>query len=279
MKRFMKCSVATVLLMGGCSSAQKTFPRVDDAFQNDMDVGHSSFDLEHPDQAVSEYEAAYKRALLRDDVSALHDAGFNLAVARLTLGRPDEALETVSRTRADLALRGVDVSSLVDLSVVEAAAQYRAGHYEDALRQAAAVADRSGVEPGLRERAAFLAGLSADTLGRPDVVARSLGVISGDPRAPVHEQADHKELASRLDLSNGQTEAAWNEAAGAADLRRGMLDYRGMTRALRLAARAAHAAGRTDLEAEFTTRAAQSEAQMPQVKAVSRDAPSDLPAR
>lgn len=275
----MKCGLATVLLMGGCSSAQKTFPRADDTFQSDMDVGHSSFDLEHPDQAESEYDAAYKRALLRDDISALHDAGFNLAVARLALGRPDEALGAVSQTRADLVLRGVDASSLVDLSVVEAAAEYRAGHYEDALRQAAAVADKNGVDPGLRERAAFLAGLSADTLGRQDVVARSLGVISGDPRAPVHEQADHMELASRLDLSSGHAEAAWNEASGAADLRRGMLDYRGMTRALRLAARAASSAGRTDLEASFTTRAAQSEAQMPQIKAVSGDARNDSPAK
>lgn len=239
-----------LLLLGGCGSHVSTGPRADEAYDNAMDTGRSAFDLAHPEQAQGEYETAYGRALLRDDAVALGDAGYNLAVTALAQDRPQQSLDMAMRTRSDLSIRGRRVSD--DLAVVEAAAFYRLGRYRDAFDTA------RGVHAGnmaLQERTMFISGLAADALGDAEGLSAALQGIGTGPKLARGSQADRDELSARLALRTGQAASAVSQALGAVDLRRDELDYRGMARALRLAASAARQDGKLDRAARYERQA------------------------
>lgn len=232
------CLSVLAMALAGCGGTGADLPREDSVYTGAMDAGRSAFDLAHPDQAQAQYENAYRRALMRDDATALGDAGYNLAVTILARGQAEKALDTVSRTRADLALRGhADVASL---SAVQAAALYRLGRYPEALQVAQAI---RSTEPDLAERAAYLGGIAGDASGRADILSSSLARIRVKKGASRLWQADRAELSARLALRQGQGGVAVQEALRAVDLRRDLLDYRGMEQALDLAARGASLAG------------------------------------
>lgn len=255
----MKRLTVVLLLLSGCGSAASTGARSDGAYENDMDVGRSAFDLSHPDQAQAEYAAAYKRALLRDDARALHDAGYNLAVSELAQNHAQDALDTLTRTRGDLALRSE--GSSVDLAVTQAAALYRLGRYQEALDTAQQV---SGGGLAVQERADFVAGLAADGLGDVSSLAQHTSAIGAHvalPKAPSVFRADHDELSSRLALRQGRADVAWHMAVDVADRRRDQLDYRGMVRVLNVAANAARQAGHPEVALQLQQQADASVAQ------------------
>jgi hypothetical protein len=78
-----------------------------------------------------------------------------------------------------------------------------------------------------------------------------------DP-ASADQHADIDELLARRDLGRRDFNAAIAEAERSADLRRTKLDYRGMARALSVAADAEAHAGNTQAAAELYMRAGQS---------------------
>ncbi|WP_367160314.1 hypothetical protein ABUE34_01830 [Kozakia baliensis] len=254
----MKRSLSlAVLLLAGCGSATGPDVKSDTVYGNAMDAGRSAFDLAHADQAQTQYEAAYKRALLRDDAPDLADAGYNLAVTLLARNEGQKALDTINRTRSDLALRGHRGTEA--LSVVQSAALYRLGRYDEALNAARTV---SLQDVNLAERAAYLAGISGDALGRADVLAAALSHIPMEKGASsTLWRADRAELSARLALRQGQAQTARQEALQAADLRRNLLDYRDMAQALDIAAIAASRAGDVAGAQALTQRAAQSRTQ------------------
>lgn len=94
----------------------------------------------------------------------------------------------------------------------------------------------------------------ADAVGLDDAIARL-----GQPTSS-NEQADLAELLARRDRRQGTFVVAAAEAERAADLRREILDYRGMARALRVAAEAEARAGDREAAAALRKRAAQSAA-------------------
>jgi len=238
----------------GCGGKSgKDVARSDQDYLNAMEVGRDSFDLTHADQAKTQFENAYGRALLRDDVLAIRDAGYNLAVAKLAMGNASATLDTVHRVHADMALRG-DVSSPA-LDLVAMAAYCRLGENAQAVALARGIRTD---DPALLERRAFLTGIAADGLGDAGLLASSLNAMPVSPRPPRLEQADRAELESRLALRQGRYDQAESQAIAATNLRRDMLDYRGMARALDIASRAAKAAGKDNQAAAYSERATQS---------------------
>lgn len=211
--------VALILaLLGGCSSAPK--PPPEDATLARFDhAGDIAFNLEQPDQAVARSRSALARARTRDDAGAIADAGFNLATAELRAGRPREALETVDELRAELARRGV-IDPEFDL--ITATALFR---LNDLAAADGTLARLTAGKPSLANAAWFLRGLIADARRDRTGLQQAFAAltVAADP-------ADVAELQARLSQSTSL-------ALHAADLRRDGLDYRGMARALALAAR------------------------------------------
>ncbi|RUT26994.1 hypothetical protein C0V97_01850 [Asaia sp. W19] len=256
-RHFLILSTALLALSACGGSADPDGIRTDQGYANAMDVGRDSFDMTHAEQAKAQFETAYDRALLRDDADDLRDAGYNLAIAELTMGNSSKALATVARVRHDLSLRTDPSSPALDL--VAMAAYCRLGQYREALDQGRRVRTN---DPALLERLAFLTGLAADGVGDGTTLASALNALPlPSKKAPLLEQADRAELVSRLALRQGAFDQAESEALKAAGLRRDRLDYRGMARALDCAAQAARGAGAGGRAAAYAQRAAQSREQ------------------
>jgi hypothetical protein len=210
--------LAALLLLGGCSSAPRASPE-DSTLARFDHAGGIAFGLEQPDQAATHYREALARARTRDDAGAIADAGFNLATAQLRAGHPRDAIGTVQELRTELARRGI-----VDpgLDLISATALFRLNDLSAADR--AAVELTRGDNAELANAAWFLRGLIADM--RRDRLGLERAAASMTKAA---NAADVGELQARLS-HNPQP------AMHAADLRREDLDYRGMARALALAA-------------------------------------------
>ena len=206
-------------LLAGCSSPPKGDPE-DPTLTRLGHAGDIAFNLEQPDQAAEQYRAALARARTRDDAGAIADAGFNLATAELRAGKPRDAMRTAAEMQAELGRRGVVDS---DFALISATASFRLDDLSGADSVAAGLT--SGKDPALVNAAWFLRGLIADARG--DRIGLEKAAASMTPAA---DPADVLELRSRLTHDRAF-------AMRAADLRRDGLDYRGMARALALAAR------------------------------------------
>jgi hypothetical protein len=207
-----------LLVLGGCSSAPKGPPE-DPTLARSGHAGDIAFNLEQPGQAAVQYRVALARARTRDDAAAIADAGFNLATAQMRAGQPREAMQTAHELQAELARRGI-VDPAFDL--IPAIALFRLGDLAGADR--VAVGLTANHDPALANAAWFLRGLIADV--QHDRAGLERAVASLTPGA---DPGDVAELQARVSRSTAL-------ALHAADLRRERLDYRGMARALALAA-------------------------------------------
>ncbi|GGF42736.1 hypothetical protein GCM10011611_56440 [Aliidongia dinghuensis] len=221
----MRGGLIALTLLAACSSAPKGPP--DDATLSRLGhAGDTAFKLEQPDQAAEQYRAALARARVRDDAAAIADAGFNLAAAELRAGRAEDAMHTSRELQAELARRGI---ADPDFDLVTATALFRLGQLPAADRIAAGLtADK---DPALADAGWFLRGLIADKVGNRAGLEQAAAALS-----PTANAADVAELRARLTDDQAL-------ALQAADLRRDQLDYRGMARALALAAQFAPAPG------------------------------------
>jgi hypothetical protein len=214
----MRRGLSVLMLLAACSSAPKGPP--DDAALSRLGhAGDLAFRLEQPDQAAEQYRAALVRAHTRDDASAIADAGFNLAAAELRAGRPEDARRTAAELQAELARRGIVDA---DFDLISATALFRLGELPAADRMAAGLT--GGQDPALADAGWFLRGLIADRAGDRPGLETAIASLS-----PAANAADAAELRARLSHDHAL-------ALHAADLRRDQLDYRGMARALALAA-------------------------------------------
>lgn len=219
-------AAAWLVFLTGCGS-QAVMTPVDEKLDRLGRAGDFAYTLEDPAQAAQSYRAALGRARERDDASAIADAGFNLATAELRAGQPAAALRTAQALQAELARRGADDAGLV---LVSATALYRLGRVEEADRRAAALILALTAAPASRgaapvaDAARFLRGLIADGRGDAAGLRQAASALS-----PAADAGDRTELQARI-LRDP------NLAVRAADLRRDALDYRGMARALALAA-------------------------------------------
>jgi hypothetical protein len=208
--------------------------------------------LDRTQEAIGQYRQALDRAVARDDYAAIGDYGYNLAVAQLSVNQPKEALASIRITHAELARRGPPSFPALDLA--EATADYRLGEWKKSDSIAAQI--EAGTDPASATGAAFLRGLIADD--RADAVRLDDAIARLGQPFSSNEQADLAELLARRDRRHGMFVVAAAEAERAADLRREILDYRGMARALAVAADAEARAGDREAAAALYARATES---------------------
>jgi hypothetical protein len=246
-----------LLLLAGCGGGSKDTPPttpVDETLQRESRAGRLAYDLEHPEEAVAKYQAALTRAQARDDLEAIGNLGYNLAIAELNVNAPDRALSVARTTRMELERRGAE--PFPALLLVEATALYRTDKLAEADAMAARAAAGSDAEAAAR--AVFLRGLIADDKGDEPGLAAAASKLSAASVPAL--QADAAELAARLALRRGDAAGARQQAQRAEALRRDTLDYRGLARALAVGGEAAKRAGDPAVAADLFLRAGRSAA-------------------
>lgn len=245
-----------LLLLAACGSAptEPAGPPQDQTMARHEQAGQIAYGLDRPAEAVTQFEAALKQAQARDDLRAIGELSFNLAVAQLRANRAQDALATTQQARAELIRRGSQ--PFPALILAEATALYRLGRREEADALAAAI--EAGSDADTAAGASFLRGLLADEAGDIAGIAAALDRLAG-ATAPLR-QADRLELQARLALHREDFTGARNAALQAATIRQDALDYRGMARALAVAGLAAERAGETEAAADLYLRAGRSAA-------------------
>jgi hypothetical protein len=240
-------------LLAGCGGdPSPSGPPPDETLQRATRAGRLAYDLERPEEAVASYRTALTRAQERDDLGAIGDIGYNLAVAELGANLADRALADARATRAELERRGTKPSPA--LLLAEATALYRLHSVAQADALAARIAAAGDAEAAAR--ATFLRGLIADEKNDTERLAAALRALATPTQPSL--QADAAELAARLALRHGDAARARQEAVRAAQLRQDTLDYRGLARALAVAGEAARRTGDNAAAADFLLRAGRS---------------------
>lgn len=245
------------LTLAACGGAQEAPTARDDAqWDQAMTAGKSAFDLGRYSVAISQYRRAASLALLRDDGVAASEAGYDLAVAQLAAGQPQDALQTLQAARQAAAARGDTHTASFDL--VQAAAFYRLHNTAQSIDAAERAVGDS--DQALAGRAALIMGLAADDAGDSAALQRANTVLQGFKKPLTRSvQAGQAEIAARVALSSTPA-TALSLAKHAADLWRDDASYRDMSRALALSGTAASRMGDTAQAKSLWARAAQSAA-------------------
>jgi tetratricopeptide (TPR) repeat protein len=246
-----------ILLIAGCGgSTQPPAPEpLDQELMSGWRLARFAFEQKQYDQAAGLYARVLERAYARDDLQAIGDVGYELAIVRLRQRDPRAAAEQAMHTREELHRRGA--APLAELHLVEAVALYEAGDREGAQ----AMADRTielAPAPGdpLVGRAVFLLGRIAADRADAAGVSRALAQLGDSQNAEL--RADRLELLGRLNVLEGRPESAVPAFRQSADLRREVEDYIGMARALALAGDVARSTGSTAEAADLYFRAGRS---------------------
>jgi hypothetical protein len=251
----VKWAILLPLLVADCGgSAPDATPPTDETLQRETQAGRLAFELERDEEAVARFRAALARAQERDDLDAISNTGFNLAVAELRANAPYRALADARATRMELERRGA--KPFPALQLAEATALYRTGAAAEADRAAQVTQDSEDADAAAR--ATFLRGLIADDHGDLRGLAIAADALNA-AKTPSFE-ADAAELAARLALRRGNVGLAQQQAARAAELRQATLDYRGLARALAIEGTAVQREGDKAAAADLFLRAGRSAA-------------------
>jgi tetratricopeptide (TPR) repeat protein len=249
--------VLSIVVFLGCSSSRgvRQGPKRDENLVRTNRAAEIAFKNDKFSQAASLYRQALKQAYIRDDLSAVVDAQYNLAVCQLKMDDCERALERVHLAAGEAAAG--DRVTGADILLLEATILYRLGK----LNQAHQVTDEIlllNQRPSAQVEAKthFLRGVLADRRGDIDRLRTELEALNrmtGPGMA-----ADREELTGRLAMAENR----WHDAAGAFDRaaaqRRQDLDYRQMAENLALAARASEQAGKRLAAAKRYLRAGRS---------------------
>ena len=249
--------VLSMVVFLGCSSSRgvRRGPKSDENLVRTNRAAEIAFKNEKFSQAANLYRQVLKQAYIRDDLSAVVDAQYNLAVCQLKMDDCERALERVHLAAGESAAG--DRVTGADILLLEATILYRLGK----LNQAHQVTDEIlllNQRPSAQVEAKthFLRGVLADRRGDIDRLRselEALNRVTGPGMA-----ADREELTGRLAMAENR----WHDAAGAFDRaaaqRRRDLDYRQMAENLALAARASEQAGKRRQAAKRYLRAGRS---------------------
>jgi tetratricopeptide (TPR) repeat protein len=250
-----------IILFGGlgCSSSPPELSRsgVDEEFERTSRAARMAFDNRKLEQAVSLYSQALERAYVLDDLNAIVDSQYNLAVCLTGMKSYVEALERVNQSKAELARTNQSIPA--DILLLEATIGYRMGKLEDAWQLTDKILlDPSGLSEVIQSKTHFLRGLIVSEWDDTNQLRHEIASL-GEP-STAGLRADREELVGRLALA----ESAWNEAVEAfdrtAEFRRDDFDYSEMVNALALAAWACEQAGQLSEASKRYLRAGRSAA-------------------
>jgi tetratricopeptide (TPR) repeat protein len=234
--------VVAVLALSGCGSSapRQKGPAVDKELERFNRAARLAFDKGRLEQAAKSYRKALERAYVRDDLAAILDARYNLAICLMNLQSYDEALTVVQRANSEMALAGRDDSP--DFLLLEATIRYHSGDLDEAWKITeqilSAPMQASSV---IKSKTHYLRGLIASQQGDKDQLCAAIAAL-GQPQQP-QLRADRQELVGHLAMADQNGDAAINAFDAAAKLRRETLDYRQMVNALALAGEAGEKAG------------------------------------
>jgi tetratricopeptide (TPR) repeat protein len=257
----LTCLFCAIFLVGGvgCSSTptEQSRSKVDEEFERTSRAARMAFDNGKFQQAVSLYNQALERAYVLDDLNAIVDSQYNLAVCLTGLNSYVKALERVNQSKAELARAKQNIPA--DILLLEATIIYRMGKLDDAWQ----LTDMILLDPGrlseaIRSKTYFLRGLIAGE--RDDINQLRKEIVSLGEPSTVGLRADREELVGRLAMAEGN----WNEAIEAfdrtAEFRQDDFDYSEMVNALALAGRACEQAGKLSEASKRYLRAGRSAA-------------------
>jgi hypothetical protein len=249
-------AVASLILLAGCSAAPpEPAAPVDQELMSGWQLARYAFEERQYDQAAQLYARVLERAYARDDLGAIGDVGYELAVVRLRQLDPAAAAAQARQTRDELRRRGDE--PFAELYLVEAVALYEMGEEMYAgARADEAIALASGPGEPVAMRAWFLKGRIAADHGDDAGVRNALAALGRSSNPEL--DADRLELTGRLELLEERPADALPELRASADLRREVEDYLGMARVLALAGEAAERADLTADAADLYFRAGRS---------------------
>jgi len=243
----------------GCSSAptEQSRSEVDEEFERTNRAARMAYDNGRLQQAVSLYNQALERAYVLDDLNAIVDSQYNLAVCLAGLNSYVEALERVNQSKAELARTNQNIPA--DILLLEATIVFRMGKLDDAWQLTDKILlDPSRLSEAVQSKTHFLRGLIAGE--RYDINQLRQEIASLGEPSTVGLRADREELVGRLAMA----ESNWNEAIEAfdrtAELRQDDFDYSEMANALALAAWACEQAGKLSEASKRYLRAGRSAA-------------------
>lgn len=248
-----------VVLTSGCASREPPVEEttVSGPLDRTNQAARTAFEQYNYKQAESLYREALAIAYTRDDLAAIVDAQYNIAVCLVRLENYGEALEMIHQAKAELSRAHLATPEY--LSLLEATILYRQGNYDGAWalteRIVAGPPQTSG-EAGTR--AHFLRGLIAAKRGETEQLRGEIAAL-GEPTDP-RLQADYQELSGHLALAEGRWETSLKAFSEAAKLRSDTGDYRGTVRALTMAGTVSERAGRPSEAANHFLRAGRSAA-------------------
>jgi tetratricopeptide (TPR) repeat protein len=247
-----------ILLVAGCGGATRPSAPpepLDQELMSSWRLARFAFEQKQYDQAADLYARVLERAYARDDLQAIGDVGYELAIVRLRQRDPRAAAEQAMHTREELRRRGA--APFAELYLVEAVALYEAGDRAGAEVMADQALDLAPA-PGdpLVARALFLRGRIAADRADAAGVSRAVDQLGDSQDAEL--RADRLELLGRLNVLQGRPASALPAFRQSADLRREVEDYIGMARVLALAGEVARSTGRAAEAADLYFRAGRS---------------------
>jgi tetratricopeptide (TPR) repeat protein len=232
-------------------------PGSDREFDRSSRMARVAFENGQISQAIEGYKEALARAYITDDLNAIVDTRYNLAVCHLRQGNYPDALENVEKAQQELLSSGRPVSA--DLLLVQAVAFYHHGTPGRAWQISEEILSvQPAPSPETVSRTHFLRGRMAADRGDTEQLRLEITGL-GEPSVP-GLQADRLELIGRLAMLDGR----WDDAVTALDqvarLRAVNRNYRSMATVLATAAQACERTQRPEDAAYRYLRAARSAA-------------------
>jgi len=249
----------TILVLGGCGSSApvKKEPALDEDLARFNRAARQAFDIGRLQQAADFYRKALDRAYIRDDLRAVLDVQYNIAICLMNLQSYAEALEVIQQAKTEMAMAGQ--SRAVDFLLLEATVLYLKDDPAEAWKitdQILAAMPRADLIIGSKTQ--FLRGLIASKQDNTDKLREAI-VALGQPKLP-QLRADYYELLGNLAMLEQHWETAVKTFEKATELRREARDYRGMVKTLALAGKASEKAGHANEAAIRYLRAGRSAA-------------------
>ena len=249
-------AMMVIALMACGSSRVKQEPTdIDTDLQRSNEAARLAYEKGRLRQAIELYQRALKRSYIRDDLAAIVDAHYNIAVCYTGLHAYKEALDSLNKAKSELNRDDKMVGG--DILLLEATLLYHTDKPDDAWQITEQIlSPEATASADVRRKTHFLRGIIAADRNDNDQLRQEITAI-GRPEN-IGLRADREELSGRLAMAENR----WNEAIAAfdktADLRRENLDYHSMAHALAMAGQACKQAGQASEASKRFLRAGRS---------------------